>query len=337
MRPSLKRLLGILREEHELGDITLGYERYLDSERGLSSYTINNYLSDLASFFRFIKEAEVIDLRKVDRQLVRSYVAWLSRQTVKLGRNRVKQGYDKPSVSRKLSALRSLFRYLVREGEVEASPLWKRGSREAKALTPKLDKRLPSFLAIKEVFHLLESPDLSTPQGLRDRAMLEILYASGLRVSELAKLKLGDIDPSTREVRVWGKGSKERVVLAGRPALSALDAYIQQGRSQLLKGKGTDSLFLNKYGKGISERSVQAIVKKHARLSGLDQRVHPHVLRHTFATHLLDGGADLRVVQELLGHQNLSTTQIYTHITQSEARKSYMKAHPRAREERKAS
>jgi integrase/recombinase XerC len=198
--------------------------------------------------------------------------------------------------------------------------------------SPKLDKRLPSFLTMEEIERLLNAPDLSTPQGQRDRALLELLYASGLRVSEVVSLNLERIDLDTNEIRVWGKGSKERVVLMGKPAANALNIYLNQGRPNLLGKKGSSALFLNRYGGRLVERRVQRILEKYAKIAGIGKRVHPHMLRHTFATHLLDGGADLRVVQELLGHANLSSTQIYTHVTKSQARKVYLSAHPMAKE-----
>ena len=196
--------------------------------------------------------------------------------------------------------------------------------------SPKLDKRLPSFLTQDDVRRLLEAPDLSTPQGQRDRALLELLYASGLRVSELVRLDLEQINLDTREIRVWGKGAKERVVLMGKPAAEAVATYIHEGRPKLLGEKRSTALLVNRYGGRLNERRVQRILEKYAGVAGIGKRVHPHMLRHTFATHLLDGGADLRVVQELLGHAALSSTQIYTHVTKSQARKVYLSAHPLA-------
>ena len=178
---------------------------------------------------------------------------------------------------------------------------------------------------------LLEAPDLATPQGQRDRALMELLYASGLRVSELVSLDLGQINLNTGEIRVWGKGAKERMVLMGKPATMALSAYLSHGRPRLL-AKKNNALFVNRDGGRLTERSIQRTLTKYSRIAGISKRVHPHTLRHTFATHLLDGGADLRVVQELLGHANLVSTQIYTHVTKSQAKKVYLSAHPLARE-----
>ena len=290
------------------------YLNYLEAERNASPYTVRNYTTDLLGFFEFLKTKKIGSLKEVDKHVLRSYLSQL-----------MEQGFVKASIARKLSAIRSFYRYLVREEIIPTSPV-------ATTSSPKLDKRLPSFLTMEEMLRLLEAPDLSTPQGLRDRALLELLYASGLRVSELVNLNLGQVNLDSREIRVWGKGSKERVVLMGEPAAKAVSAYLSQGRPKLLGKKSSNALFLNRYGGRLIERRVQRTLEKYASLAGIDKRVHPHLLRHTFATHLLDGGADLRVVQELLGHANLSSTQIYTHVTKSQARKVYLSAHPMAQE-----
>ena len=288
------------------------YINYLEAERNASPYTVRNYTHDLLDFFGYLKSKEITSLSEVDRQVVRSYLSQL-----------VKQGFVKVSIARKLSAIRSFYRYLMREGIVTTSPV-------ADTSSPKLDKRLPGFLSQKEVLELLSTPDLSTPQGQRDRALLELLYASGLRVSELVNLDIDKVNLDANEIRVWGKGSRERVVLMGRPAVAALVTYIGQGRVRLLGGKKNPALFVNRSGRRLVERRVQRILEKYSAAAGINRRVHPHMLRHTFATHLLDGGADLRVVQQLLGHADLSTTQIYTHVTKSQARKVYLSAHPMA-------
>ncbi|MFC1984658.1 tyrosine recombinase, partial [Chloroflexota bacterium] len=255
---------------------------------------------------------EIDSLGEVDRHTLRDYLSHL-----------MEKGFVKASIARKLSAIRSFYRYLLREKIISASPV-------ATTSSPKLDRRLPSFLTLEEVNRLMEAPDLSTPQGLRDRALLELLYASGIRVSELANLNLRQVNLGTNEIRVWGKGSKERVVLMGKPAAKALTAYLTQGRPELLGERGGNALFLNRYGKRIIERRVQRILEKYTNIASIGKRVYPHMLRHTFATHLLDGGADLRVVQELLGHASLSSTQIYTHVSKSLAKKVYLSAHPMA-------
>ncbi|MBA7650691.1 Tyrosine recombinase XerD [subsurface metagenome] len=280
----------------------------------MSAYTVRNYTADLLDFFGFLRAKGISSLKEVDRLTLRDYLSHL-----------MKQGLVKASIARKLSAIRSFYRYLLREGVISISPA-------ATTSSPKLDKRLPSFLTIEEVKRLLEAPDLSTPQGQRDRALLELLYASGLRVSELVQLDLEQINLDTHEIRVWGKGAKERAVLMGEPAAKALTTYLSQGRPKLLSKKRSSALLVNRYGGRLPERRIQRILEKYARLAGIDKKVHPHLLRHTFATHLLDGGADLRVVQELLGHADLSSTQIYTHVTKSQAKKVYLSAHPMARQ-----
>jgi len=301
------------------------YINYLEAERNASPYTVRNYTNDLVGnykrgskkgFFQFLRLKQINSLEKVDKYVLRDYISWL-----------MGQGIVKASLARKLSAIRSFYRYLVREEILPTNPL-------EKASSPKLDRRLPSFLTIEETVRLLKAPDLATPQGLRDRALIELIYASGLRLSELVNLNLGQVNLDTREVRVWGKGSKERVVLMGEPAAKALSNYLSQSRPRL-SGKRRDggALFLNRYGGRLTKRMVQMTLGKYAQEAGIDKRVHPHLLRHTFATHLLDGGADLRVVQELLGHANLSTTQIYTHVTQSQAKKVYLSAHPMAKKD----
>ncbi len=291
------------------------YINYLEVERNVSPYTVRNYTADLLGFFTFLRGKRITSLQEVDKHTLRDYLFRLT-----------EQGLVKASIARKLSAIRSFYRYLLREEMVSTSPV-------AATSSPKLDRRLPSFLTIEEVVRLLEAPDSATPQGQRDRALMELLYASGLRVSELVKLNLEQVNLDSSEIRVWGKGSKERMVLMGKPAVETLTAYLSQGRTELLDKKSGSALFLNRDGQRLTERGVQKILERYTKIAGLNKRVHPHMLRHTFATHLLDGGADLRVVQELLGHANLSSTQIYTHVSKSQARKVYLSAHPMAQKE----
>jgi len=297
------------------------YIAHLEAERNASSHTVNNYASDIIGtqntigFFTFLETKGVKSLDDVDRTLVREYLSYLMEKKL-----------AKTTIARKISAIRSFYKYLVREGILSSNPL-------EQATTPKLDKRLPSFLTIEETEKLLNASDTTKPPGKRDRAILELLYASGIRVSELVQLNLEQINFYTREIRVWGKGSKERVVLMGEPAVNAIKEYINYGRPELLSGKTSEALFVNKYGNRILARRIQKIIDKCAHACGIDKNVHPHMLRHSFATHMLDSGADLRVVQELLGHADLSSTQIYTHITKSHAKKIYLKTHPMASED----
>jgi len=292
-------------------EIFTNYIAYLEAEKNASVYTVRNYTNDLLEFFDFVTGQGIESLRDVNKQTLRAYLAYL-----------MEQGRAKSSIARKLSAIRSFYRYLMREEMISASPA-------ATTVSPRLDRRLPSFLTIDEAKRLVESPDISQPQGQRDRALLELLYASGLRVSELVNINVEQVNLATNEIRVWGKGSKERVVLIGTPAANALSIYMGDGRRGLLGGKKNNALFVNRYGGRLAVRRVQKILEKYART--INKKVHPHILRHTFATHLLDGGADLKVVQELLGHADLQSTQIYTHVTQSRARKIYLSAHPMAR------
>ncbi len=288
------------------------YIRYLEVERGISAYTVRNYTTDIRGFLDFLAGNKVTSLDKVDRSLMRRYLGSLQEQHIARG-----------SISRKLSALRSFYRYLIRENLVSSEPL-------SSLSAPKLEQRLPTFLTEDEVVRLVEAPDIRTPNGMRDRAILELLYAAGLRLSEIVDLNVGDVDLNGRQIRAWGKGSKERIVLMGRPAAEALRHYVNKGRGKLLGQKKTPALFLNRFGNRIARRRIEYIIKKYARQAGLDMRVYTHMLRHTFATHMLDGGADLRAVQELLGHARLATTQVYTHVSQNQIRRTYLAAHPRS-------
>lgn len=292
--------------------------RYLKVERNFSPFTVRNYNTDIIGFLEFLKEKNIESLEDVDHSIVRHYLHRL-----------LERGVVRASISRKMSALRSFFRYLNQQGLIATEPM-------SKVYGPKSEKRLPTFLTTEEILRLLSTPDISTPHGLRDLAILELLYAAGLRVSEIASLNVDNVGLATRQIRVWGKGSKERIVLMGKPAAEALEQYLNFGRSKLLGKERTNALLLNRYGRRIAERRIQYIIKKYAEQAGLSGRVFPHMLRHTFATHMLDGGADLRVVQELLGHANLSSTQVYTHVTRSQMRSRYLDAHPRSKDDKRA-
>ena len=310
-----------------------GFMNYLQAEQNLSPRTVRNYVADLKGnliqgdpkgFFQYLEMKNLAFPANVDKYVVRGYMAWV-----------LDQGVVKSSVARKLSALRSLYRYLLREELIPESPLpinRHRGSRLS-AFSLKLDKRLPGFLTTDEMTKLLEALDPTTPQGLRDRAVMELFYAAGLRISELVSIQVNQVDLYSRELRVMGKGSKERLVLIGQPAAAAIKVYLKHGRPKLLGKRRNDAMFLNYQGTRMTARWVQEQVFHYARAAGIRQEVHPHLLRHSFATHLLDGGADLRVVQELLGHASLSSTQIYTHVSRNQARKVYLASHPFAKEE----
>jgi integrase/recombinase XerC len=284
------------------------YIRYLIAEKNLSPYTLRNYRSDLLDFAGYMVESEGIHPLRVDRQSFRRYLAHLR-----------DKGIVTASVSRRVSSVRNFFRFLVREGKLDTNPL-------ANVSAPKRERRLPAILNGAHLTALIEAADdVDTPQGLRNRAMLELMYAAGVRLSEIVGLDMSQLDLKDRTLIVRGKGNKERQVLFGAPALSALRRYLSQGRPKLVK-PGEKAIFVNREGSRLSGRSVQQIVHRHALRAGLEQHVFPHLLRHSFATHLLDGGADLRVVQELLGHASASTTQIYTHVTEEQARRVYTQA-----------
>ncbi|MBN2389721.1 MAG: tyrosine recombinase XerC [Anaerolineae bacterium] len=290
-------------------------ERYLKAlERdNASPYTVKNYRTDIGQFLDYSAEQGINTLGGLHRDLVRDYLQELAEAE-----------YARASIARRVFELRAFGDYLVHHKAWEQN-LFRR------IYAPRVPRRLPRYLTIEEVQQLLAVPDSTEPQGMRDRAILETLYASGVRVAELAALDLRDIDVHSGEMRVIGKGNKERLVLLGRPAVGALQTYIDVGRpAQLGERHPTSALFLNRFGRRLSVRSVDEIVRRAGVVAGINQTVTPHLLRHTFATHMLDGGADLRVVQELLGHENLATTQIYANVTQKRAREIYLRAHPRA-------
>jgi len=291
------------------------FVHFLEAEKNASRYTIRNYTTDLRDYFRFLSRKGIVSLEHADKYMIRSYMAYL-----------LKEGIVKNSIARKMSAIRTFYKYLIREEIIKTNPI-------ATIVSPKLDRRLPAFLTLRETERLLDMPDTTKPQGQRDRALLDLLYASGLRVSELVSLDIDQINLETREIRVIGKGSKERLVLMGIPAVTALVTYYNNGRRKLLGKIINKAVFVNRYGNRIPSRRVQKILDSYALKAEFNKRIYPHLLRHTFATHLLDGNADLRVVQELLGHASLSTTQVYTHVSKSQAKKVYEAAHPMAKEQ----
>lgn len=292
------------------------FDRYLDHERGFSPHTRRAYLHDLRELARFLADGREWDqrFREVDTPGVRGYVADLYR------RNRAS------TVTRKISSLRAFFVFLQRREYRTDNPM-------LALQTPKVEKPVPGFLSQDEAQRLVEAPHGDDVLTRRDRAILELLYTSGTRVSELVGCDVNDLDLRQRLVRVLGKGSKERIVPLGEPAIEAITAYLRERRT-LLKHKGADpheaALFLNNRGRRLTTRSVARIVEKYGVLSNSMRHVHPHALRHSFATHLLDNGADIRSIQELLGHSSLSTTQKYTHLSIEKLLGVYRDAHPRA-------
>ena len=285
-------------------------EKFIDSlksERNFSNYTLINYRIDLEQFFKFLEKQD-FSLLSMSRQNAREFLYYLE------GRK-----FSRRSLARKISAIRSFFRWLMREDKTRINPF-------ELLSTPKLQKKLPNFLYKEEMEKLLDAIDTGKLQGKRDRALFELLYGSGIRVSEATKLNLSDLDLEGKEIRVFGKGRKERIVLIGKYAVSAIKEYISaRGKNQ---NKG---VFHNLRGGRLTQRSVERSIKRYAKKAGIDKPITPHTLRHTFATHLLSYGADLRTVQELMGHSSLSTTQIYTHVTKEKLKSVYDLAHPRAK------
>jgi len=289
------------------------FKAYLQVERGYSAHTVRNYLTDLRQFYEFIRDRGLgTDLAGINRRVLRSYLAHL------LGKD-----LQKSSVARKVASLRAFFRFLQRKGYTEQHLGLLIG-------LPKRERKLPHFLSLDQVFLLLNSPDTRKILGLRDRAILEVFYATGIRVNELSSLSLRDVDVEERLIRVKGKGKKERIVFLGPESVKVLVEYLDR-RGELLKGKDCQALFLNRFGLPLSDRAIRNLIYKYAGRCGLERRISPHALRHTFATHLLNAGADLRMIQELLGHVSLSTTQRYTHLGIDRLMEIYDNAHPRAR------
>ncbi len=297
-------------------------QRFLDHltvERGLSANTVAAYRRDLARYVAFLRSGGVRDARHVDDAMVASFVAGLSSSTYREDRR-----YRATSVVRALSAVRSFHRFLVREGQARRNPA-------ARVVRPRLPRALPRPISVQDVVRILAAPDDATPTGLRDRAALETLYGAGLRISELVGLDVDDLDLEEGSVRVLGKGGKEREVPLGGPACEALGAYLARGRPALATTRSRAALFLNSRGGRLTRQGAARILAAHVKRAGVNARVTPHTLRHSFATHLLEGGADVRVVQELLGHASVATTQVYTLVTGEHLREVYFSTHPRAR------
>lgn len=289
-----------------------GFRDYLALEAGHSSTTIESYLRDLRRLVRFAELKGVNGPEQVTRRLLREFVYALK-----------DLGLEPSTIRRQISATHTYFRFLLDEGLVAADP-------SDRLETPKRWRTLPEVLSVREVEAMLGSPSVDEPLGWRDRALLELGYGAGLRVSELCGLGLADLALSEGLVRVVGKGSKERLVPIGRQVIGAVSVYLNTTRGELDRGKTKGRLLLNARGQPLSRVGAWGIVKRHADRAGITRRVTPHTLRHSFATHLLEGGADLRAVQEMLGHADLSTTQIYTHVDREYLRAVHRKFHPRA-------
>ena len=296
-----------------LGEQVEAFSVYADLEKGLSPHTVKAYFSDLEQCCGFLNSLKIEDWRKVKADHVSLWIGSLSGD-----------GYEVSSLARKLTSIRLLSRFLIREGiRKDDFCEWLAG--------PKMTRSIPQTLSTEEVERLIDAPDLKTPYGVRDRAILELLYSSGLRVTELSSLEMHQIDLEQGYLRVVGKGSKERIVPIGSEALAALESYLNSSRSHFVKPKTGSELFLSERGTAISRQMIWVIIKRWAKAAGIDKPVKPHLLRHSFATHLLSGGADLRVIQEMLGHADISTTQIYTALEDKRLIHQHAKFHPRNR------
>ncbi|MCR4319204.1 MAG: tyrosine recombinase XerC [Candidatus Brocadiaceae bacterium] len=291
------------------------YLAHIEHDRNFSSQTLRAYRNDLQQYLSFLNAERCSSFGSVTRLLLRKFLAFQK-----------KQDYSKTTIARKFVSIRSFYKFLCREGILEFNPV-------ESIRTPKLNRNLPEFMSINETETLLNIPDLNTLLGIRDSAIMETLYSTGMRVSELAGIDVSDVDFSGGVVKVKGKGKKERLLPIGNHALNAIQAYMDKRNSDSslrVLGRNNKALFLNNRGGRLTERSVARMLEKYVKKAGMNTRISPHTFRHSFATHLLDRGADLRSVQELLGHANLSTTQIYTHITTERLKEVYNKAHPRA-------
>lgn len=296
-----------------MDDQVQDFLHYLIVERSLSKNTLDAYRRDLAQYKKhLIEKEELTSLNDVRRVHIVNYLYELK-----------DNGRASTTIARNIASIRSFHQFLLREKETDQDP-------SVHIETPKSERKLPKILSTTEVEQLLEAPDFSTAFGKRDRAMLEVLYATGLRVSELVDLNIEDVHLTMGFIRTIGKGNKERIVPLGRMARDALQTYLDESRSALLKRKKSDALFLNHHGERLSRQGFWKILKKLALHSNIVKPLTPHTLRHSFATHLLENGADLRAVQELLGHADISTTQIYTHVTKARLKDIYSTYHPRA-------
>ena len=282
-------------------------------EKGLAQNTLDSYRRDLNSYNLFLHQHfNQVSIQETNRTHIISYLLDLKNK-----------GRATSTISRNLASIRSFYQFLMMDRVIEKDP-------SQNLESPKIDKRLPKVLSVDQVETLLQLPDTTTPSGLRDKAMLELLYATGIRVSELVSLNLEDVNLHMGLVKCFGKGSKERIVPLGSIAIKSITHYVESGRTKLGKKNNDLSLFLNHHGKRLTRQGFWKIIKKYAKYGKIDVEITPHTLRHSFATHLLENGADLRSVQEMLGHSDISTTQIYTHLTKSKLKEIYSKAHPRA-------
>lgn len=290
----------------------MDYLHYLKVERGLSENTINSYGIDLKLFLEYLRENEIPSFKQVNKKVIVNYM-----------QSEKNNNKANSSILRSVSSLRKFFQYLAQEKIIEKDPM-------LLIDTPKKKQHLPQVLTKEEVEKLLRSPNTGQVLGLRDRAMLELMYATGLRISEIINLKLEDLHLTMGTLQTLGKGHKERIVPVGDEAIKWVNRYLEEARPKLLKQKRSNYLFLNFHGNNLTRQGVWKNLKAEVRKAGIQKNITPHTLRHSFATHILENGADLRIVQELLGHADISTTQIYTHLSNKQLADIYNRAHPRA-------
>lgn len=288
------------------------FDSYLEAELNYSIRTRKSYMIEINKFNHYLQENN-LNFKNIKREIIRDYLKYLDNFK-----------YKNASISKHLSALRSFYKFLVAEGIIENNPFLLIGN-------PKKDKKLPNFLNELEIEDLLNLFDINTYDGIRNQLIIELLYSTGVRVSELVNIKLKDINYADNSILILGKGNKERIVLYGEYTNNLIKLYLNNSRKHYLEKNYSDYLILNKYGNQLSVRSVQKLVRDCTNKLALKHKVTPHTIRHTFATHLLNNGADIRSVQELLGHESLSTTQIYTHITNDRLRDVYLKTHPHSK------
>jgi len=289
-------------------EILSKFLEYLEYQKEYSSNTLKAYETDILQFLNFLKKGKIRSFKEVEYRVFLDFISSLKSD----------ERYTEKSIARKVASIKAFFKFLYSRRLIKNNPA-------LLLYTPKVPEKLPDFLSEEEVVKIIESPQGKSWQVLRDRAILELLYSTGIRVGELVSLTLKDINFVDETIKVKGKGKKERIVPVGTPAMKALIEYIEQKPYSRV-----DAVFLNKYGKTLTERSVERLVDKYSKKAGIGKKVTPHTFRHSFATHMLNRGADLRTVQELLGHERITTTQIYTHLTLEKLREFYNKAHPRA-------
>lgn len=295
-----------------MNELITQFIHYLTVERGLAKNTLESYQRDLHAYCAYLERESFTNLNETNRMQIMGYLLHLQ-----------EQGRATATLSRNLASIRAFYQFLLREKFIDKDP-------SVNLESPKIEKKLPQVLSVAEVETLLNGPDTRLPSGLRDKAMLELLYATGIRVSELVSLNLSDVNLNMGFIKCFGKGSKERIIPLGRLAIADVSRYLERGRPMLKKRGQEEALFLNHHGRRLSRQGFWKIIKKYAQLANSHKEITPHTLRHSFATHLLENGADLRSVQEMLGHADISTTQIYTHVTRSRLKEVYAKAHPRA-------